>query len=146
MPGLLFLLVFLIFYRLPLLAQFLFRIYGFTAEHMGVTADHFGGNGFNYLKEGKELFFLVEIVEKNNLKKEIPQFLADVVGVVVVDCLDQFVGFFDKILFKGLGGLFFIPGASIRRSETVDDLKEGKEFFRSAYHGPACVRLKEKMG
>ena len=45
------------------------------------------------------------------------------------------MGFLDNILLKGLGGLFFIPGAAVWSSEAADNLKEVKEFFRRGCHG-----------
>jgi hypothetical protein len=102
---------------------------------MGVSADHLGGNGVDYIRKGKEIFLLVEVVEEQDLEKEISQFFADVAGIVVVDRLEQFVGLLDKVLLEGLGGLFFIPGASVRGSEATDNFKEGKEFFRGGCHG-----------
>ena len=142
MSGLALPFVFAGFYSLPLLVKVLLRVYHFTVEHMGVAADHFGGDGFNYIIKVEEVFLLVEIVEKNNLEKKIPQFLADVAGIVFIDCLEQFVGLLDKILLEGLGGLLFIPGAPVRSPEAAGNFKEGKKFFRGVFHEVAFAGVK----
>jgi len=104
-----------------------------------VAADHFGGNGVDDITQGEKVFFLVEIIEEDDLEQEVPEFLADVARIVVVDCLKEFVGFLYELLFEGLGRLLLIPGTAIQRPEPADNFEEGEKFFRGARHGFACA-------
>jgi len=107
-----------------------------------MTADHLVDDGLENFFNGKGVFFFIELVDEPELEKEIAEFFADLMRVVVVKGLTEFMGFLEKIGFEGLYGLFLVPGAAFRTPETGDDVQKFTKFpagFFSVAHNVSVM-------
>ena len=58
---------------------------------------------------------------KNNLKKDITQLFAQERFIILIDCLNNLIGFLNQRLFDAFMGLFPVPRATARRTKNLHD-------------------------
>ena len=58
---------------------------------------------------------------KQDLKQQITQFFFQGSGITGIDGFQHLIHFFKKMGLEGLAGLFFVPGATIRSSQSGHD-------------------------
>ena len=99
--------------------------------------NHLVGYAVNDFGQGEGLLLFIKVVEKNYLEKQISHFFLDHPAVIYINGLQKFVKFFDQIGPEAFNRLFSVPGATVRLSQTADDLHQlGKLFscfFRSIH-------------
>jgi hypothetical protein len=74
--------------------------------------------------------------EEDNLEKKIPEFFFQFVRLPPLDCLQDFIGFFDEVFFQGLFGLLPVPRASRGTAQPGHDSEEfiyGRIFSRGPF-------------
>ena len=95
---------------------------GDTAKNMRMTADHFGDDPLEHIFGCEMLAFGKYGDQHGEDKKNIADFLADLLLTTVIDRLGQLLAFLQKIFFQGGWSLFDIPGTSIFAAEGGDNL------------------------
>ncbi len=75
---------------------------------------------------------------EGDLEEEVAEFFLEAPHVSGVDRVEDFVGFFDEVLFQGFVGLGPVPGASSGGEEAVGDFDEAVEFGGHASFCPGA--------
>ena len=105
---------------------------GFVAEDVGVAADELGVDRVEAVGEGEVAFFGGHLGVEDGLEDEVAELIAEVDPVAAVDGVEDFVGFFDGVLFDGVEVLFAVPGAAIGGAKAGHDVEELVEFVAGA--------------
>ena len=66
---------------------------------MGMTSDHFGDNSFKNIITGEVIVLGKHGDQHGEDKKNIADFFADFLFAALINCLRQFVAFFQEIFF-----------------------------------------------
>ena len=88
-----------------------------VAEDVRMSPDKFGREMIDDVVDGERSGLSCNLAMKDDLKQHVAQFLLELRHVLLVDGLQNFVGFFEQIGLQGLVGLFPIPRTSVRRPE-----------------------------
>ena len=107
---------------LPLRAEFCFAQIRLFSKNMGVASDQFFIYRNNNVVKREPVLLVTYLREHHDQVEEIPEFLAQVGVVTVVDCVDYFAKFFMEIFFEGVHRLFTVPWASIRSAQLSNSL------------------------
>jgi len=84
----------------------------FVSEYVRMSTYHLGGNCFDDIVEIERLDFLGQPRMVGNLKKEVAEFVAEVVEVVARNRVGDLMGFFDGVWRDRREGLLFVPRAT----------------------------------
>jgi len=65
-----------------------------------------------------------QLAEEDHLKEQIPQLLAQRLGLTAIDGVDHLEGLFDHVGSQALGRLFAVPGASVLGEEAAHQIDQ----------------------
>ena len=94
---------------------------------MRVAADHFFADGFHHIFNVELVPVFRNFCVKQDLVKQVSQFVLDFLRIITVQGFECFVDFFDQIRFQAFTGLDLVPGAAIFSHEGVDNFCQ---FFK----------------
>ena len=120
------------------IAQHLSRVAGGgIAENVRVTAHHLGVNFIDHVVNVEFAALLGDACKERDLKKQIAQFLAQIVRpseARFFQCIKCFVSFFEEHRRERGVGLFAIPGTSTGRAQAVH---QGDQISKGFGHAPS---------
>src|SRR5712691_11040794 len=96
-------------------------------KNMGVAVGHLVRNLLQNLCHRELAPFLGYLAVEDDLEQDVPELLADMARLALVDGLEGFVGFLDQIGLEGGVGLFAIPGATALAPEAAHEGEQGFE-------------------
>jgi len=99
---------------------------------MRVAANHFVVNGVDDVLDVETALFPGDLCVEEYLKKEVAEFFGEFSVVSGIECVEDFVGFFDQIGAQGSVSLFAVPGAAVGGAQTGHD---GDEFLEGGAYG-----------
>ena len=91
---------------------------------MGVPADHLSVNPAANLVGIEGSLFLRDPGLKNHLEKKVAEFLAQIVRIVAVDCIEYLVSFLDQHRHQGLRRLLEVPRTAARSAQDIHQLDQ----------------------
>src|SRR3954463_3347553 len=97
---------------LPVAALCLDTYPGGITKHVGMTSHQLIVNRSRDAREIEQALFLGHSRVKYNLKQQIAQLVAQLPRIIAIDCVRNFVGFFDRVGSDSREGLLTIPGAT----------------------------------
>jgi hypothetical protein len=119
----------------PLFLKFLFCAFFAIGKDVGVPSDHLFIDVSEDVSKGKGVIFFIDFGHENHQKEHVAKFFTEILWVIVVDGGDNLGEFFLKIFFQAEGGLFLVPGATVRAKKGLYGVEqEGKMMF-IAWHG-----------
>jgi hypothetical protein len=77
-----------------------------------MTPNHLGRDALHDIAERKQASFLRQLRVVDDLKEQIAQLLAEILGIAPLDRIGDLVGFLDRIGRDRLKRLFDVPGAA----------------------------------
>jgi hypothetical protein len=96
-----------------------------VAEHVRVPVDHLRAHIVGDITDVESVVSLHrDGAVHEHLEQEVAELLAQSRSILVVDCLEHFVGLFEQIRAKAAMGLLAIPRASTGSAQTLHDLVE----------------------
>lgn len=101
---------------LPLLVDLCFAHCRQIVKNVWMTPDQFCLDCFADVEQLELARFLIDVGKEIDLHEEVAELAADIFRDVVVDGIKDFIGFFEKVFFDGVRGLFSIPWASAGRT------------------------------
>ncbi len=105
-----------------------------TGKNVGVAADHLFIDVLEDVPQGKCAVFFVDFSHEDHQKKHVAKFLAEIIGIIVVDGGDNLGELFHKIFFQAEDGLLLIPGATVRAKQGTYRMQEEREVVLFGWH------------
>ena len=82
------------------------------AKYVWVSSGHFTDDTLDHVGEIKSAIFFGNTRMKDNMKKQVTEFLFQVLFVPAFDSIEDFIGFFECVFGNRFAGLTNIPGAA----------------------------------
>jgi hypothetical protein len=106
---------------------------------MRVAANQFFVEFGDNIGDGEAALLASDLSVKEDLEKEVTEFLGELGIVCAIEGIEDFVGFFDEISAEGGVGLLAVPGAAVGRAEARHD---SDEFFKGGADAGSTARLR----
>ena len=124
----------------PIAEDFCCILGSFFAEDVRMAANHFFVDFADDGGDVEAVFFVGDLGVEKNLEKEVAEFFSKFGVIGAVECIEDFVGFFDEVGAEGGVGLFAVPRTATGCAKAGHD---SDEFFerRTDVGGAAGVRF-----
>src|SRR5436309_15776931 len=103
-----------------------------VSEDMRVSARHLLGDPPRDIADRERACLRADPREKDDLKEQIAELLAQRSGLAGIDRLNDVVGFFQQISAQVARRLLAVPRAAVRAAQTVHQRNQGVEFLHAA--------------
>ncbi len=111
---------------------------------MRMAVDEFGGEPVEHVVDGKRRLLLRHLGVEEHLQKQVAEFACEFRPVAIVDRLEDFVGFFERVGLDGIESLFAVPGTAARGAEALHDGDSALETFSCGGH--AATNVNDRRG
>src|SRR5438270_10639303 len=106
--------LFLRFQRFPISQHFGGSFGGYIPEHVGMAADQLVRKPIENIVNREPILFAGHLGVEKHLQEQVAEFARKLVPIAVVNCLEYFVCFFERVWLDGIKGLLAVPGTSTR--------------------------------
>ncbi len=104
-----------------------------------MTVDELGGKAVEHIVDGKRGLLFRHLGVEKHLQQQVAEFARQLGPVAIVDGLEDFVGFFQRVGLDGIEGLFAVPGAAAGCAQALHDRDRAFETFSCGGHsGNQC--------
>ena len=110
------------------------------AEDVGMAANQLAGDAMHHVFQPELARLLRQLHVEEHLQEQVAQFVAELIGVVLIQGGEGLVGFLDEVGLERGVGLHAVPGAAIGPSQVGDDpaqALEGAQFGFRYVHRPS---------
>ncbi|MPN08448.1 hypothetical protein SDC9_155730 [bioreactor metagenome] len=111
-------------------------------EDVGMTPDELVGQPVHHVRDREVAALLRHAGDEHHLQHEVAALLAHIRDVFGLYRLDEFVGLFYYVAAQRHVVLLTVPGAAVRRTQTLHHLCEPDKFFRHCFfflHGESLL-------